>query len=221
MAAKCVLTSWNVRGLGDRVKRLAVGHVLKRLGSSVVCLQETHMLPGQDSPFSSRLYGNQYHSAFSSYARGVSTLIGINVPFALTSSTTDPGGRFVFLHCTLHGIQCIIANIYIPPPFSGEVLKTLATFLSRHPGVPALVVGDFNNFLCASLDKFSPGARAVTPRGSQTPFARLLQELGLSDVCRLSHPQERCYSCHSASNKSLSRIDLGLGNSEMLPWSRP
>lgn len=60
MAKQRVITSWNVRGLGDRVKCLAVLHMVRRLGSSVVCLQETHLSPGQDSPFSAKLFGTQF-----------------------------------------------------------------------------------------------------------------------------------------------------------------
>lgn len=106
MAKQIVITSWNMRGLGNRVKQLAVLHMVKRLGSSVVCLQETHMLPGQESPFSVKVFGTQFHSAFSSYVRGVSMLIGTSVPFVCTTSNIGPHS------CSLDGLQCIIVNIY-------------------------------------------------------------------------------------------------------------
>lgn len=165
MAKQAVITSWNVRGLGDRVKRLAVLHAIKHLGSSVVCLQETHMLPGEDSPFSANLFGAQFHSAFSSYARGVSVLIHKNVSWVCTTSLVDPNCRYIFLVCSLDRLRCIIGNVYVPPPFSVEVLKILATFLSQHPGIPAIIVGDFNYYLDADLDKLSIKASGRGPRG--------------------------------------------------------
>lgn len=114
---------WNVRGLGGRVKRLAVLHMVKRLGSSVVCVQETHMSPGQESPFSAKLFGTQFYSAFSSYARGVSVLVGTNVPFACMFSLIDPYGQFIVLLYSLDDLQCIIVNVYILPPSQWKFLK--------------------------------------------------------------------------------------------------
>lgn len=60
-----------------------------------------------------------------------------------------------------------------------QVLKTLATFLSRHPGIAGLVVGDFNNYLTADLDTFFTGASVATLKGGPTPCAWLLLELGV------------------------------------------
>lgn len=82
------------------MKRLAVLHMVKRLGSSVVCLQEIHLSPGQDTPFSVNLFGTQFHSTFSSYARGVSVLIGTNFPlYELPHSLTLMAG--LFFYCAL------------------------------------------------------------------------------------------------------------------------
>lgn len=187
--------------------------MLKRLNSSMVCLQETHLSPGQTSPFSTKMFGTQFHSVFSSYSRGVSILVSTSVPFACSTSLVAPHGQYTFLFGTLDGLQCIIMNVYIPPPFSVEVVKLVANFLAHHPNIPALVVGDFNNY----LDKYSKRAQPHTMGKGQTPFAGLLLELGLRDVWRLQHPQVKCYSCHSASHGGLSRIDLGLGNETMLP----
>lgn len=62
--------------------------------------------------------------------------------------------------------------IYIPPPFSIEVVKTLASFLSQHPGIPTIIVGDFNNYLDAELDKMTAKIPLGGVRGGQTSFAR-------------------------------------------------
>lgn len=108
-------------------------------------------------------------------------------------------------------------NIYVPSPFSVEVIKLMANFLTHHPGIPALIVGDFNNYLDADLEKYSTPAPPQCLGKGPTAFARLLLELGLKDVWRLKHPWATCYSCHSVSHGGRSRINLGLGKDAMLP----
>lgn len=85
------------------------------------------------------------------------------------------------------------------------------------PWHPRNYCGDFNNYLNADLDKLSTRAPTSNLRGGPTSFARLLMELGLRDVWRIKNPQVKCYSCHSATHRGLSRIDLCLGNDAMLP----
>lgn len=112
---------------------------------------------------------------------------------------------------------CIIAGIYVPPPFSSEVLKCMASFIARFPDVPLLAVGEFNNYLDPAWDKLpAPTLSSSVIRGP-TPFARLLGELGLMAVWRLRHPGIKKFSCYLATYGGLSRIDLGLGNHTLLP----
>lgn len=117
-------------------------------------------------------------------------------------SVVDPQGRYIFLICTIAGLECIIANIYIPPPFSTGVLKILASFLAHHPHTPVLVVGEFKNFLDAGLDTFSVSFQNQQLPDGPTPFARLLMEMGLQDVWRIRKPQSRTFSGYSASHRA-------------------
>lgn len=123
----------------------------------------------------------------------------MGIPFSCTLSVVDKNGRYIFLRGNLEGLDCILANVYIPPPFSAEVLKILAGFLAHHPNVPALKVGDFNNYLNFQLDKLT-----------------VAHPCRLHYACCLKNIQTRIYSCLSASHRGLSRIDLGLCNEEML-----
>lgn len=84
---------------------------------------------------------------------------------------------FVLLFCKLNGLVCIIASIYIPPPFSTAPLRNLAQFTALHPDVPVLVLGDYNNTLDNSQDKMSLISRVVRQTAGKTAFASLLLEL--------------------------------------------
>lgn len=98
-------------------------------------------------------------------------LIANTTSFCCMEKQIDREGKFVFLLCSLGGFKCIVAAMYIPPPFNSDPLKKLAQFMALHPGIPVLALGDFNNVVDPRLDRMStrPGSRGVTPRAS--PFA--------------------------------------------------
>lgn len=118
--------------------------------------------------------------------------------------------------CKLNGLLCIIAAMYIPPPFSAAPLRGLAQFMALFPDVPVLALGDFNNTLDSRLDRMPLAPRPVRPTAGKTAFASLLSEMGLHDVWCERHADDRCYSCHSATHDGLSLIDLGLGNEALM-----
>lgn len=65
-----------------------------------------------------------------------------------------------------------------------------------------------------SLDRFPP--KCKTSEVTKSPLLQYCDEIGLVDIWRRRHPEERQYSCHSRTHATLSRIDLVLGNMEAL-----
>lgn len=61
----------------------------------------------------------------------MSRLVKHGIQFSAIEVKIDPDGRYIFLLCSLYRIKCILAGVYIPPPFSTGLLQTLADFLSR------------------------------------------------------------------------------------------
>lgn len=221
MAVNYNLLSWNVQRLNDGVKRVALFSALQSYPNATVCLQETHFQSNTLLLLRHLGFLTPFHSIHTAYSRGVSILISNIVPFHLIQCQADPQGRYVFLLCKIAGVECIIANMYIPPPLSSECLSCLAQFMAAQSNVPIWVLGDFNNLLDKSKNKFVPnGDRPMGPAGS-TSFARLVLELGLCDVWRTRHPEEKCYSFYSTSHRGLSHIDLCLNNSMALSMVNP
>lgn len=182
MTASIKVLSWNIRGFGNPVKRVAALRHFKSAQADIVCLQETHFPPEAIPSFGSRIYSTHIHSTHSAYARGVSVLIHRDVQFHCSQRVVEPEGKLIFLLCTISNLVCIIANIYIPPPYSAETLRHLAKFMAQYPNIPLVAVGDFNNYLHHTWDKLpAPSTVNICNKGL-TPFARLLSELGLTDV---------------------------------------
>lgn len=89
--------SWNIKGMGHPVKRSKVFTHLKRLQSSVVFLQETHLQVKDHHRLQSSWVGQVFHSEFNSKSRGVAILINKNVSFSATKVIADKNGRYVIV----------------------------------------------------------------------------------------------------------------------------
>lgn len=64
----------------------------------------------------------------------MSVLIGTDLAFSCSQSKVDEHGRYIFLSCLIENKRYILANIYIPPPFSMVILEDLARFIADSPG---------------------------------------------------------------------------------------
>lgn len=69
----------------------------------------------------------------------------------------DPQGRYILLVCKLFSIEFILGSVYIPPPYNGEVIRQIGEFLIDNPGMPLLIVGDFNSVCDPSRDRYLAG----------------------------------------------------------------
>lgn len=183
-------------------------------GNMFICFQETHLIAETVCFLKYSWVGKAYHSTHTSFSGGVSVLIHGAVDYQ--EFVIDEDGRFVFLHCRFNTLICVLACVYIPPPFTSAGLRLLLTFLDGRLDVPLLVIGDFNCCLDQVVDRHpSPRPSALS---RSTPLVRLLQEVGWVDIWRHHNPGARQFTCFSKSYDCLSRIDLGVGNSSMLPF---
>lgn len=109
------LLSYNVRGLNVPAKRHVVMRELRRLGSSVVFLQETHLthqsMVRLYSPFFPKWY---FGLSDNNKAKGVAIGFSRDIVFQLVEMIADDAGRYLFLKGTIENSRCTFANIYCP-----------------------------------------------------------------------------------------------------------
>lgn len=118
----------------------------------------------------------------------------------------DAEGRYIFLLCRLYTLKCILAFVYIPPPYDNQTLRALLEFQIKHHEVPLFVLGDFNCYTDPVLDKHPP---VINSRGTKrTALKKLIDEVGWKDPWRSKYPGLKQFSCFSKSHSSLSRMDL-------------
>lgn len=126
------ITSWNIRGMGDPIKKATVFSELKSHGTDLVCLQETHLTNESKLLIRNKKFQAQFHSVHTSYSRGVCILVKKGLVFSCRDVKIDTLGCYDFLYCIIEGKSFVIANMYIPPPFKMEILYCLLDYVAIH-----------------------------------------------------------------------------------------
>ena len=178
--------TWNVKGLLDRIKRGAVLRSLKRLGPSVVMLQETHLL-GTKCNFLGRLgFDRVFHAGYTRGSGGVAILLKKTLPFTPIGQRADLQGRFLAVWGLVEGSPYNLVSVYVPPQSHTATLKALTeVILSLPPGI-TLVGGDFNATLSREKD-YSKGTGAKTYT-ADTKLKAWCDSMGLCDLWRTWNP---------------------------------
>uniref|UniRef100_A0A803KF69 Reverse transcriptase domain-containing protein n=1 Tax=Xenopus tropicalis TaxID=8364 RepID=A0A803KF69_XENTR len=205
------IMSWNIRGLNSKYKRSLMWIYLKRHSPSILLLQETHLVGQKTLALKKSWVGWTYHASFSTYSRGVSILVRKNLPFELSQIISDHYGRYILIACLLANKPLILANIYMPPPFTITLLQHIGKKLADLPPAPLCIMGDMNQVMDLTKDRLHSNIQGPTN------LAQWANSLGLSDIWRWKHPLEKAYSCHSLPHKSFSRIDIALATADILP----
>lgn len=197
--------SWNIRGMGNLVKRSKVFTHLKRLNSAIVFLQETHLRKKDHHRLHCPWVSQIFHSNFNSKARGVAILINNKVQFSFTDVISDKNGRYLTVAGTLMQRKVLLVNVY-PPNFDdvefANRLLTNLPFLNTH-----LVIfgGDLNCVFYPSLDRSNP--RNLIQSAMSKIFSDFMRQNGLVDPWRSRNPSIRKFSFFSQVHQSYSRID--------------
>lgn len=110
-------TSWNVRGVAKLIKLKQVITRLKQLESSIVFIQETHLLNDELLKVRRRWPGQVFSSCFSSHSRGVLVLIHKSVPFHVNDTISDTAGRYLVVQGKLlsENINLLLTLTYMAP----------------------------------------------------------------------------------------------------------
>lgn len=211
------IVAWNVRGMSLASKRSAIFHAMKDIQPAILCLSETHLTADKTHLAHKAWMGCEFHS-YSTHARGVSILVHKAIPFHAQETYIDDDGRFICIDCCIFQFRIILVAVYVPPPYSAEIMKMIITFTSKFPVVPILIIGDFNTYLNGLLDKFHNGSGTYT--AAPTSLARLIGEIDLCDIWRTKYPDRCQYSCYSVSHSSLSRIDLAIGSLSLVSLTK-
>ena len=122
------LCTYNCNGIGKNPKRKKVIKWIKKHCSCIIFLQETHTSSQSEIAWLKDVGAT--HKAYLSHgcsnARGVCTLVPIEINKNIVVESLDSEGRYVILRLALFGEQYLLVNIYAPT--QDKIQEQLAFF---------------------------------------------------------------------------------------------
>uniref|UniRef100_A0A667YQW2 exodeoxyribonuclease III n=1 Tax=Myripristis murdjan TaxID=586833 RepID=A0A667YQW2_9TELE len=182
------LTTWNVKGINNVVKRGKILSSLKKEGAHAAFLQETHLI---------------FYSSFNSKSRGVAILLHKRLPFTVEKCIKDSEGRYVIISGFLYGEKLIQGCIYSPNTFEASFYSKLIAVLSSNTSPLIILGGDLNACLEPELDQHP--VKSTHPSKTAIVTGALFSDLNLFDTWRILNP--KVFTFFSRPHNSFSRID--------------
>lgn len=132
--------------------------------------------------------------------------------FELLSETKDKDGRLIMVKGKLDDKEVTLLNVYAPPGSNRVFYKRILDLIAFQSAGVMICAGDFNIILNPKLETTNQ-KRKITP--TERWIKRRIQDLGLIDVWRDFHNQDRQYTFYSNLHDAYSRINyLFMYNSE-------
>lgn len=201
------LSSLNINGGCDAMKRASLFDYIMMKSAGVVFLQETHTDVNNQIQWLNEWKGQVILSHGTSVSAGVAILLAPNYKEQPCSVFDIVSGRLLRVDVTIHGIDFSFVNVYAPNIGSDRVsfFEKLKIALSHIPFDRTIVLaGDFNCTLNHTLD-----------RNHEEPHSKsadVLQSLiihhSLVDVWRESFPQTRQYTWMKVNRNMVSGARL-------------
>ena len=207
------ICSFNVQGLGDRIKRKSIFAHIGRKKCDICFLQETHI----DSIDKARMWetefgGKLFCSNDTAKAKGVAILIKNNLEFILEKCETDNEGRIVCIKAKIQGKTVVLCNVYEPnsdcPEFYHRVIKVINLMEDKEM---LILGGDFNLVMNVKKDRLNP---STNNEKSLAVLQEFMDNENINDIWRIRNPDKQTFTwCHGGGRKgklSASRIDMML-----------
>jgi hypothetical protein len=203
------VTTLNVRGMSDRIKRQRLFTFFKSRCKGIMFLQETYTLPGDEKSWESEWGGNVFLSHGSRHSCGVAVLIPKQYDCDIKEVTLSDNGRHIVLRGTFNGNKLTLLNYYAPTADKiMEQQRQLEQILPIiHNNFSELIWGgDMNMTLNPELDKYG---KTENKSKYVTKILQILQEYNLCDIWRLMHPDRKRYTWRKSTPKGIqqSRLD--------------
>ena len=167
---------------------------LKQKRADVALLQETHLDITESKKLQRDWVGQVFSSTFLSSKRGVIILICKTVTIKVYDQKSDTEERWVANDVDLMGRRCSLVNIYTTNTDSPEFFYNLHAVIQSMGNTDIIIGGNFNQVRHNTLDQSGNAGRSRNIQKSQIAIDTISEELGLVDVWRLMHPQEREYT---------------------------
>lgn len=204
--SKIKVTSFNVNGIGNAIKRRSIFADLRAQKADLHLIQETHSVSGTGFLWSREWGGQIFFSHGSSGSKGVAILVERKSDIQILTTVRDTEGRFIGIDILSGDKVITICSIYAPtqdkPKEQKQFLEEVSDLLTQLRCTDVILGGDFNSILDNTMDRNN--TQAARPQGDQGRRAlrSLMEEWNLSDVWRINHPNEKNFTFRRGSYSS-------------------
>ena len=109
------ICTFNVNGLRNKTKRLAIFDWLNNKNNNIVFLQETHSNTANETEWKRDLRNfDPYFLHGTTSAKGVCILISKHFEYQIVDKKMDVKGCFLLLHIKCNNSEYVLCNLYSP-----------------------------------------------------------------------------------------------------------
>ena len=201
--------SFNVRGLGNKLKLNQMLTWLKTQSYNICLLQETHLTKEHIEHIKKEWDGEIYLSGTKTNAEGVCILFSSNISVKVLKHEEIVTGRFQSIDVIINEKEMNIINIYGPNTDDFEFYKKVEDYLLKHNENNFIIGGDFNTVINIDIDK--KNGRNDTHKKCRNIINSIIETNNLIDIWRLLNPNKMQYTWHSNTTPIIfSRLDFFL-----------
>ncbi|MCG7875526.1 MAG: reverse transcriptase domain-containing protein [Candidatus Thiodiazotropha endolucinida] len=203
------ICSYNVRGLGNKIKREQIFAWLKKNKFDICLLQETHSGMETHVLWQQEWGSDAYFSGQSTAREGIGILLKPNISCKILKHTEIVSGRLQALELILNDKELTFINVYGPNDDDSMFFEHLENYLIENDDKTFTIGGDFNTVLDENLDK--KNGRINTHRLCRKKIQNIISKFDLIDIWREKHPELKQYTWHSSQKPPVfSRLDYFL-----------
>jgi exonuclease III len=201
------IISINIHGLRNKLRRLAFFRQIRQSKCAVCCVQEAYITQSDVETWKKEWGGELLFVEGTSHSKG--QIILINKQCMSNDLTIlHQSDRVLALSMQLDDQQLAIINVY-SPSIQSEKTGFLEEISRVFDSLPActdhtLLLGDFNMVMDNKLDVISGNGHS---KSEIQQFNNTINSLGLNDIWRLFHLDERQYTWHRTNPFVARRLD--------------
>lgn len=195
------LSTLNVRGLGQDLKRKTLAGWLNDNHQGILFIQETHSSIHSVDKWENEFNCKIYCSHGSTKSQGVAILIPKGTPHKVNHMITDQEGRYIILDVTIYEETMILVSTYFPTKdkenLQIKTLENLTTEMVQYFDKNIILAGDLNIAINPFLDK--PKGKTCSNESKQFRVKTLafLEAFNLNDPLRIKYPGKKLSTWHT------------------------
>ena len=204
--------SANCQGLRTIEKRVDVLSYFKETGASIVCLQDTHLLP-KDTASIKDIWPDCYLHGIKTNSRGVAILLNNNFDYTVSKCQKDKNGNYMQLLLTCNSMKINLITIYAPNQDDPKFFEEIKNLANNDDSDYVIICGDFNLVIDPQKDcknyvnLNNPKARSIV--------LDTINDLDLIDIYRTLNPNTKRYTWRKKNPLKQARLDLFLISNSM------